>query len=438
MRKLIAKLVNGEISRRDFATRILGMGFGMMTVESILETVPVAEGKTSSHPAKNLETFRAEPFSEKTPYEQWIEKEGVPVHDGYFVPNVRTAELKPWRRLGANGAIINLEGAEATDGAYLCEIAPAAATNPQRYLFEESIYVLDGEGETTVWHENRPRQTFKWKKGTLFSPPRNTWRIHKNTGRVPARFISVTDLPLVMDLYHNADFIFNNDFIFRDRYDNQPDYFTINQSKMKIAGSAATFGEGEKGAVGVLDTGLIPNLNELQLYVAKARGLKNKSAEVILSDNSMQTHVSEFETGTYKRAHRHGPGSHVLALGGVGYSLMWTVAPKYSEAPKQVRVDWKDGTLFVPPDRWFHQHFNTGPDPAKYMATTWIGGKYWVKALGGGGRTHRLNTISFRHGGNMIDYGDEDPAVRATFADELKKNGIEFGMWDKAYVRGKR
>src|SRR5213592_308590 len=118
MRKLIAKLVNGEISRRDFATRVLGMGFGMMTVESILDTVPVAEGKTSSHLAKNLETFRAEPFSEKTPYEQWIESEGVPVHTGYCVADVRATELKPWKRLGAKGAIINLEGAEATDGAY--------------------------------------------------------------------------------------------------------------------------------------------------------------------------------------------------------------------------------------------------------------------------------------------------------------------------------
>src|SRR5256886_3628275 len=284
MRKLIAKLVNGEITRRDFATRVVGMGFGMMTVESILDTVTVAG--ESNRPAKNAETFRAEPFSEKTPYEQWIEKEAVPILEGYFVVNVRTAQLKPWKRLGANGAIINLEGAEATDGAYLCEIAPGASTNPQRYMFEESIYVLDGEGETTVWHENRPKQTFKWKKGTLFSPPLNTWRIHKNTGRVPARFISVTDLPLVMDLYHNADFIFNNDFVFRDRYNNQPDYFTVNESKMKIAGSAATFGEGEKGAVGVLDTGLIPDLNQIQLFAAKARGLKNKSAEVILSDNS--------------------------------------------------------------------------------------------------------------------------------------------------------
>ena len=407
---------------------MFGMGFGLMTVESILDTVAHGQGRKSADTPKHSEAFRAEPFGELTPYEQWMEKEGVPVHKGYYIPNVREVETKEWRRFGTRGALINLEGAEATDGAYVLEVAPGKSTSPARFMFEESVFVLDGEGETTVWHEGRPKQTFKWQKGALFSPPLNTWRQYRNTGRTPARLISVTDLPLTLDLYHNAEFIFDNDFVFRDRYDNQPDYFTVNESKMKIAGSAATFGEGEKGAAGVLDTGLIPNIHELQLFVAKARGLKNKSAEVILSDNSMQSHVSEFETGTYKRAHRHGPGSHVLALGGVGYSLMWTNVPKYSEAPKQVRVDWKDGTLFVPPDRWFHQHFNTGPDPAKYMATTWIGGKYWVKALGGGGRTHRLNTISFRHGGNMIDYGDEDPAVRAMFAEELKKNGVEVRM----------
>ncbi|MDQ2922343.1 MAG: ethanolamine ammonia lyase-activating protein [Acidobacteriota bacterium] len=430
MRGLLAKLVNGEISRRDFTNRLFGMGFGMMTVESILDTVAVGQGKRRGN-AKKSEAFRAEPFREKTPYEQWMQGEDIPVHTGFFVSDVRAAELKPWKRLGAKGALIDLEGAEATDGAYLCEIAAGASTNPQRYMFEESIYVLDGEGETTVWHENRPKQTFKWKKGTLFSPPLNTWRVHKNLSPSPARFISITDLPLIMDLYHNADFIFNNDFVFRDRYDNQPDYFTVNQSKMKIAGSAATFGEGEKGAVGVLDTGLIPDLNEIQLFAAKARGLKNKSAEVVLSDNSMQTHVSEFEVGTYKRAHRHGPGSHVLAMGGMGYSLMWTTAPRYSEAPKKVRVDWKDGTLFVPPDRWFHQHFNTGDNSAKYMATTWIGGKYFVKGMGGGGRTHRLNTVSFHHGGNMIDYTEEDPVVREMFEAELRKHGVDLRMPDR-------
>ena len=192
-----------------------------------------------------------------------------------------------------------------------------------------------------------------------------------------------------------------------------------------MAGSAATFGEGERGAVGVLETGLISNINDIQLYEAKARGVSNKSAELILSDNSMQTHVSQFGVGTYKRAHRHGPGSHVLVLGGVGYTLLWNNEPQYSKAAKQVRVDWTDGTLLVPPDRWFHQHFNAGSTSAKYMATTWIGGKYWVKALGGGGRTHRLNTTSFRQGGNMVDYPDEDPMVRSMFDEELKKHGVQ-------------
>jgi hypothetical protein len=83
-----------------------------------------------------------------------------------------------------------------------------------------------------------------------------------------------------------------------------------------------------------------------------------------------------------------------------------------------------EGTLFVPPDRWYHQHFNTGGDSAKYMATTWIGQKYWAKGIGGGGRTHRLNTVSFREGGNMVDYTDEDGAIRCTFEEELKKNGV--------------
>src|SRR5215510_2978897 len=316
MRNLIAKLVNGEITRRDFTARVLEMGFGMMTVESILDTVAVAKESRNAE-TRGVERFRAEPFSERTPYEQWMASEGVPVHKGYHIPDVRAVEVKPWARFGTNAALFDLEGAEATDGAYVLEITPGASTKPVRFMFEESIFVLGGEGETTVWHENRPKQTFKWQKGTLFSPPLNTWRTHKTTGRAPARLISVMDLLLTMDLYHNADFIFNNDFVFRDRYDNQPDYFTVNESKMKIAGSAATFGEGEKGAVGVLDTGLIPDINGIQLFVAKSRGLKNKSAEVILSDNSMQSHVSEFETGTYKRAHRHGPGSHVLVLGGV-------------------------------------------------------------------------------------------------------------------------
>src|SRR5262245_10621893 len=174
MRVLLAKLVNGEITRREFAERILGAGFGAVTAESILDTVAVAQHKKKAPPAHPRETFHVEPFSEKTPYEQWMEHEGVPIHTGYHVADGRALEVRPWKRLGASGALINLEGAEATDGAYIFELPPGASAQPQRYMFEESIYVLDGEGETAIWRERGVKQTIKWKKGTLFRSEEHT------------------------------------------------------------------------------------------------------------------------------------------------------------------------------------------------------------------------------------------------------------------------
>ena len=128
MRELLAKYVRGRITRRQLARRLAGMGFGAITIESILDTAAAAP-----------EQFRVEPFSEKTPYEQWMATEGVPVHRGYHVADLRALELKPWARLGARGALVDLDGAEGVDGAYVCEIAPGASTTPQRFLFEEEI-----------------------------------------------------------------------------------------------------------------------------------------------------------------------------------------------------------------------------------------------------------------------------------------------------------
>ena len=97
--------------------------------------------------------------------------------------------------------------------------------------------------------------------------------------------------------------------------------------------------------------------------------------------------------------------------------------------PDHVRVDFIEASLFVPPDGWFHQHFNTGHDPARYLAATWGGdGKWFMRSLGGGGRTHRLGKTSTRKGGNLIEYEDEDPAIREIFQAELRKNGVEFRM----------
>ncbi|HEY3056365.1 MAG TPA: ethanolamine ammonia lyase-activating protein [Thermoanaerobaculia bacterium] len=404
MRRLIAKLYRGLVSQRDVADRL-----SRESAESILDSV------------KPLKDFRFEQYSEKTPYRQWIDSEQIPIHTGYHIPDVRQLALGPWERLGALGAHVVVEGAEGTDAAYLCEIPVGGRTKPQRYLFEEVIYVLDGEGETVIWQDSRNKRNFRWSKGSLFSPPLNVWREHVNRGQSPAKFIAVTDLPIVIDLFHNTQFVFNNDFVFIDRYDNQDDYFACGPDKIRKGRAPGVTGKGRGDSY---ECSLIPDARSLPLFEAEARGRRNRTSEIQLADNTLQCHVSEFPVGTYKRAHRHGPGSHVIVLGGRGYTLMWKDSPRFSEAKTQMRIDWNDGSLFVPPDHWFHQHFNGGERPARYLAATWIGGKYFAEGLGGGGRTHRLGTVSVHHGGNMIDYTDEDPAIRSLFEEELKKSGV--------------
>ena len=155
MRNLVARLFRGLTSQRAFAQRASDAGNSRATTESILDSVK-----------PNPELFRAEPYSEKTPYRQFIENDGVPIHTGYYITDLRRVDVGDWPRLGARGAHVVVEGAEGTDAAYVCELAAGAQTKPQRYLFEEVIYVLEGEGETFIWHDSRNKRSFRWSKGS--------------------------------------------------------------------------------------------------------------------------------------------------------------------------------------------------------------------------------------------------------------------------------
>ncbi len=130
----------------------------------------------------------------------------------------------------------------------------------------------------------------------------------------------------------------------------------------------------------------------------------------------MNSHISQFPIGTYKKAHCHGPGAHVIILSGEGYSLMWP------EGEEPRRYDWEVGTMIVPPNRWFHQHFNTGTTPARYLAF-----KHEAVAIRNQQGVPKA-WISRRIGGDQIDYADEQPVVRRTFADALTQRGISSRM----------
>ena len=84
-----------------------------------------------------------------------------------------------------------------------------------------------------------------------------------------------------------------------------------------------------------------------------------------MAGNSMLSlHTSELQPESYKKAHRHSSDAFILLLSGSGYSLAW---PEDNYHKRQ-RIDWQAGTLFAPPTYWYHQHLNSGPTPARYLA----------------------------------------------------------------------
>lgn len=445
----------GRVSRREFVERAATGGLSLLATTSLLSSKARAEGDPvrgdnvhqhghdHDHPhaghdhrhhaqrQKHAPGRRTRMQTNISPWEEWLKSENLPVYRDYYIGDLRKVDTKPWSRLGRGirGAHIDLIGSEGINSGYVCEISGRASTVPQRYLFEELIYVLNGEGETVVWHPGGAgKQSIKWQQGSVIAPPLNVWRQHVNRGSQTARFVSMTNAPMVIDLFHSSDFVFNNDYAFRDRYNGESDYFSAGPDKMFH--KETTDEESEiKGGVHTWDSGFIPDVRKIGLREVKERGAANSRIELQLSDNALQAHVSEFGVGTYKKAHRHGPGSHVVMLNGIGYTLLWKDTVKYSEAKTHLRIDWKEGSLFVPPDGWFHQHFNAGNDAARYLAPTWGGdGKWFMKAVGGGSRTHRLGKTSIRKGGNLIEYEDEDPAIREVYQAELRKNGVEMRM----------
>jgi hypothetical protein len=170
------------------------------------------------------------------------------------------------------------------------------------------------------------------------------------------------------------------------------------------------------------ETNFIPDLSTLELRGWKERGAGGSSIIFTLADGLMHAHSSEMPVGTYKKGHRHGADFHVFCVHGTGYSLLW-----YPDDKDFRRVDWQHGVVFTPPDGMFHQHFNTNPTPARYLAIAVGSQRYpFVESK------RRLFDFgvdtSVKDGGNQIEYEDQDPRIHEIYLRELKKTGVESRM----------
>src|ERR687895_873686 len=145
----------------------------------------------------------------ETPYTRWVAKEGLDIIPSIYVESLHTVPLKPWARRGGKGVYMNHDASRTSNDCYVCEIDPGGKLAPQRQLFEEMIYVLDGRGSTAVWNNAGQRVTFEWKAGAIFAIPLNCWHQHFNgSGRDASRYVAGTNAPVIINAFGELDFVF--------------------------------------------------------------------------------------------------------------------------------------------------------------------------------------------------------------------------------------
>jgi oxalate decarboxylase/phosphoglucose isomerase-like protein (cupin superfamily) len=358
---------------------------------------------------------------EKTTYFQWMKRQGIPIVEGYGLEDVRDVQMAQWSRTGGKAAFVNLYGMEGITGMYVAEIPAGGALEPEKHFYEEVICILEGQGATEVWQDGGGKQMFEWGPFSLFAPPLNTWHRLINGGRQPVKFLAVTNAPLVMDVVHNEEFVFNCPYNFSDRYSGADGFFNVGQKRY------------ESGMQHIWETNFIMDIQSANLDQRDVKGAGVRITQFELSGNSLIGHLAQWPAGRYHKAHYHGAGAILFGLQSSGYVLLWSkelgIHPyENGRSGDVVEIKWKEGSVYCPPGGWFHQHFNTGGQPARHLAIRYgsrihpIGFKIADK------RSEDGVYIDVKRGGTLIEYADEDPYIRKHYEDELKKTGVASEM----------
>lgn len=348
-----------------------------------------------------------------SPYEQWIQSEGIPIYLVYGGADLRQiTELGEWKRMGAKGAfLIQPDTWKGMCDAYICEIPPGGNTAVQRHLYEEVVLVMSGTGATSIYHEGK-EQTFEWSEGDYFVIPLNVAFQHFNTTDESTRFLALTAAPLVWNYFHDHDFIFKNPYSFTSRFRGEEDYFNPSATRTY---RGQTLGH-------VMEANFVRDIINVGLAPRPERGKASTNLYFQGGESTLIAHASEMPVGSYKKAHRHlATGWFGLILKGRGFTLAWKEDSRhYSKASDRRRYDWHDWCVLGYPDPYYHQHFNTSSGPSRYFAIHFGSQKFpglvWVD--------HWKVQVSQQEGGDQVEYRDEDPVVFEMFKEELDKHGV--------------
>ncbi|MBM2810672.1 MAG: hypothetical protein HW416_1431 [Chloroflexi bacterium] len=343
-------------------------------------------------------------------WDKWAAATGVPIHEGYYVPDLRTIELGWWEERKCNAAFLKLAGQEGVSEARVSEIPPGESTPPLKFALDEVVYVVEGRGLTTISTEVGGRQTsFEWQKHSLFMLPRHHYRQFSNTqGDKAARLLHFNYLPVLMTSIPEPDFFFNSRFVADAAAPELADFYSAAKAMQRPDGSWGS---------ALWSGNFFPDMRAWdKLGPQVNRGAGAASVTIHFPGAPMTSHMAVFPPFRYKKAHRHGPGVVIVIPAGEGYSVMW------QEGQEKVLIPWHEASVFVPPSRWWHQHFNAGGSPARYLAM------HAHPATGG--YSERVEDLAR----DQIEYTDEDPWIRQTFEAKLAEKGLSSGMPEEAYL----
>ena len=359
----------------------------------------------------------------KTPYDEFMESEGIPCFRDIGISKVQNLPLAPWKRTGGRGTYIQLHGTESKWGNFLVEVPGAGALNPEKHLFEKIMFVIEGRGSTEVWLEgDSKKHVFEWQAGSLFSIPMN------------AMLLAGTTAPIVMNTLQSLDAIFNCPMQFRDRFSGADDFYKYKDDVEPdpVRGLA------------MRRTNFIPDVVNCDLPLDNRRSPGFRRVEPFMTNNTFYYWIGQHENGRYSKAHAHTSAAVLICIKGKGYTHTWperlgTTPWKDGHADKIKRIDYEPvGMISAAPGgaRWFHQHFGVSKSPLRLMA--WFGPWNPGREPGPPGEKHIDYTgMDIPEGGSAIPYWMEDPHVAQDYQAALDKDGVQNRMkpeyYDKDY-----
>jgi oxalate decarboxylase/phosphoglucose isomerase-like protein (cupin superfamily) len=333
------------------------------------------------------------------------------VYTGYYVEDARILERGWWPLRKCNATILNLVGHRGVTEAHVLEIPPGGSIPQFRMALEEVVYVMEGTGITSVWAEGFPKITFEWGKHSLFRIPANYYYEMSNArGDQPALTLHTSYLPLAMTTNSSRPFFFDNPYVdTTELYDETGGFYSAEAKAVTVNGRNQWHGN------------FFPDLTLWdKLTVYGGGGRLALQGGIVFPGSSHRPGLMVLPSRRYRNAHRHGPGVTIIGIQeATGFVIMWPQGKEKKEGEEHVIVPWQEGSVFVPPNMWYHMHVNSGSVENRQLRIF---------------PPRPIMNYSMEDPRQYIPLTEEEPWIRKYFEAELAKNGLTSLMPEEAYT----